>query len=258
MKHNSFQKSIILVLINFGLLFFFSNFMMPVAAQTNINPGTETPTPVSSTSLIFQEQKNDLELLKNKVDIMSEYSDRLMSTVQWTIGIVITVLILILGANWFTSYRQIKSELESFKATTSFNITQASKSIEDQLKEVFDTQFSSFEEQINSSIRAQLTLMNQQIVDLRIGQLATEAKLWEEESVWANALRNYIYIINLDPNTSLINNYLIKLQNAIVQYNKKLPALYVEEIEEAMNKLSDSQNTKILSSKILELVKNLT
>ena len=108
--------------------------MMPVAAQANINPGTATPAPDVSTSLFFQEQNNDLELLNNKVDIMSEYNDRLMNTVQWTIGIVITVLIVILGANWFTSYRQIRSEVETFKAAILLNITKESELIKDQYR----------------------------------------------------------------------------------------------------------------------------
>ena len=258
MKHNNFQKSKILLIINFVLVFFVFNFMIPVAAQTNINPGTETPTADSSTSLIFQEQQNDLELLNNKVDIMSEYSDRLMSTVQWTIGIVITVLIVILGANWFTTFRQIRADVETFKAATLLNLTKESELIKDQLIDMFDTKLSSFEKQVNSSIRAQYTLINQEIVDLRIFQLATEAKYWEEKGIWANAITQYLDIITLDPTTALITNYLMNLQNAIVKYGKKLPALTVEGIEEAMNLLSDSQNTKILSSKILELVKNQT
>lgn len=258
MKNNNFQRSIILLLINFVLVFFVFNFMMPVAAQTNINPGTATPAPDVSTSLLFQEQKNDLELLNNKVDIISEYNDRLMSTVQWTIGIVMTVLIVILGANWFTSYRQISSEVETFKAATLLNITKESELIKDQLIEMLDTQLSNFKEEIYSSIKAQHALMNQEIVDLRICQLATEAESWEEKGVWANAIKRYIDIITLDPNTALITNYLLRLQTAIVKYGQKLPALTVEGIEEAMNKLTDSQNTRILSSKILELVKNQT
>lgn len=256
MKHNKFQKSIVLLLIIFVFLFLVSISKMPVTAQTVINQGTESPTPDSSTSLIIQQQKNDLELLKNKVDIMSEYNNRLMSTVQWTIGIVITILVVILGANWFTSYKQINSEVESFKTTTLFNITKESELIKEQLKEMLDTQFSNIEEEIFSSISAQHTLLNQQIIDLRICQLATEAQLWEEKSVWANALRIYVEIINLNPNTSLLNNYLIKLQSAIINYGEKLPALYVGEIEEAITKISNFQNTNVLSSKILELVKN--
>ena len=231
--------------------------MIPVAAQSNINPGTETPTPDSSTSLIFREQI-DLELLNNKVDIMSEYNDRLMSTVQWTIGTVITVLIVILGANWFTTYRQISADVETFKAATLLNITKESELTKDQLKEMFDTKLSNFEKRMNSSIRAQHACMNQEIVDLRICQLGDEANIWEEKGIWANAITNYIDIITLDPTTALITTYLMKLQNAIVKYGKKLPAITVEGIEEAMNKLTDSQNTRIISSKILELVKNQT
>ena len=91
---NTIKSKIIFIILILGLisiagaLLFFTQ--KPAFAQS------DTPEPQSPSENSLVEGTKDLDVLEGQLEVMTEYTDRLMSTVQWALGIVVGVLVVIL------------------------------------------------------------------------------------------------------------------------------------------------------------------
>src|SRR6266536_5113476 len=75
----------------------------PLLAQT------PTPSPASSPSLTAE------ALLNHAIELTGQLDQRLLTTVYWCLGILVTVFVVLIGYNWFTSFRTQKREVAALR-----------------------------------------------------------------------------------------------------------------------------------------------
>lgn len=56
-----------------------------------------------------------IEVLKAQVEVMKSYQDKFLSTVYWSLGGVFGIVILLVGYNWFTNFKDQEKEIQYFK-----------------------------------------------------------------------------------------------------------------------------------------------
>lgn len=98
-------------LLNICLVILFSDFIfsqdLAIAKLTN--------TDVENKEEISQRIESKLEILEEKVDLCKDYSDRINSTYQWSMGIIFTVIIAFLGITGYNYHKNYKNELAKIK-----------------------------------------------------------------------------------------------------------------------------------------------
>lgn len=257
MKLKDINKTLFLisVFIFVSIILFMQT--IPISAQKEPISSTTTPSPISLMTDIPKTPDNELEVLNAKVNIISEYNDRMMKTVQWSLGFVASVLVLFLGLNLYSTNKQSKADFESLEKTTTLNITSENKNLKNQLEKSINDQIMNYEIKIESSIKDQNKQLTKMITRLEISTKSNEAKIWEIKKVWKNVITVYTDIINSDPNSPYINTSLSGLEEAIEKYDQKLHVWDIEKIEEALKNLGESHQTT--STRIKELIqKNIS
>lgn len=56
-----------------------------------------------------------IEVLKAQVEVMKSYQDNFLTTVYWSLGGVFSIVILLVGYNWFTNFKNQEKETQYFK-----------------------------------------------------------------------------------------------------------------------------------------------
>lgn len=56
-----------------------------------------------------------IEVLKAQVDVMKSYQDKFLSTVYWSLGGVFGIVILLVGYNWFTNFKNQEKDIQTLK-----------------------------------------------------------------------------------------------------------------------------------------------
>ncbi len=175
MKKFLLPQTAFLISISIVIGFSFFGQIRPISAQTEPYSNTKTPSPTEIISITdspsptfsnSQGQIDELWAINDKVDIISEYKDRMMNTVQWSIGSVITIFTFMLFINWFTSYRQNKNELNAFKKTTLENITKDSEKLKNDLTETLELKFNEIIGQIDQKLEGTNKQIDQKLKDI--------------------------------------------------------------------------------------------
>jgi len=257
MKQKYIKKTLFFtgVFIFVSIVFFVQ--IIPISAQTEPISSTTTPSPISLMPDMPKTPNNELEVLNAKVNIISEYNDRMIKTVQWSLGFVASILVVYLGLNLYSTNKQLKADFESLEKTITLNITSENKNLKNQLDKTINDQIMKYKDEIESSIKDQIKQLAGIITILEISTKVNEARIWEIKEVWKNAIDVYTNIINLDSNSPYINTSLSGLEKAIENYDKKLLVWDIEEIEGALKNLGESHQTT--STRIKELIqKNIS
>ncbi|TCB36858.1 hypothetical protein E0H82_03890 [Acinetobacter sp. ANC 4910] len=56
-----------------------------------------------------------IEVLKAQVEVMKSYQDKFLSTVYWSLGGVLGIVVLLVGYNWFTNFKNQEKEIQTLK-----------------------------------------------------------------------------------------------------------------------------------------------
>lgn len=56
-----------------------------------------------------------IEVLKAQVEVMKSYQDKFLSTVYWSLGGVFGIVILLVGYNWFTNFKNQEKDIQTLK-----------------------------------------------------------------------------------------------------------------------------------------------
>lgn len=83
-----------------------------------------------------------VEVLKAQVEVMKSYQDKFLSTVYWSLGGVFGIVVLLVGYNWFTNFKNQEKEEKYFKDLISINLSSAKTELLDALnteKSVLET-----------------------------------------------------------------------------------------------------------------------
>lgn len=268
MKRINFKMYSKLICISLILFLTFFINLSTISAQTEITPGSPTPTPSPSSTfndskiILSNDQNNEFELLKTKLDTVSDFNDKIISNVQWLIGLVLAAVTLILGGNWFTTYRQNKIDLENYKNLLLNNIEKASETTNENLNNELENRILKFTEQLNkkvdqiekqhkSKIDGYFENVKKDIISLQRQQLKSEATRVEREGIYTTATRIYTDLIKLDPDYFDVGDYLKSLINAIRKVDE-LQAYHISDIKKALRLLGDDY--KDISEQITSLM----
>lgn len=82
-----------------------------------------------------------IEVLKTQIEVMKSYQDRFLNIVTWSISIVMSILSLIAGFNWYTNTKNLEKELEVHKEMMANEWTALKQEIHNQLESNLSTKF---------------------------------------------------------------------------------------------------------------------
>lgn len=263
------KKNILIAILFLIILSVIMSLPKSVLAQNDIKKSQISTTPISPSN-----ELDRIEILEEKLEIISEYNDRLMSTLQWSLGTMITVFLVIFGLNWFINYRQYRTDIENFKDSVINSLSTETKKITAKMNQDFGRKNKKFETHSEQIIEEQITQLNkkiegyfqnerrnnnskfnsidQELTSCKLQDLKTQAEIWKMQGVYANAISRYVDMINLDPNHATIEFTLSNLEKAIIKYDRKLEDITVQNIEDAIKKVKDRNKT--LSERIIKLI----
>ena len=64
---------------------------------------------------LLNTQRIDIIRLKEQFSIVREYNDDFLTVILWSLGVLMTLTIVLLGFNWFQNSRAIRRDLDSIK-----------------------------------------------------------------------------------------------------------------------------------------------
>lgn len=167
-----------------------------------------------------------IEVLKAQVEVMKSYQDNFLTTVYWSLGGVFGIVILLVGYNWFTNFKNQEKEIHSLKII-----------IENEIKE----KKHELDKDMNEKIIGFLTKENRkvwrEINYLKYNQLMDELNTSKMEGLYGGCLRTINELISV---VSVLDGF--RLEEVL--------DLFVEVIELAHEK----KYKYILSSDCLALI----
>jgi hypothetical protein len=203
----------------------------PVAGQQQ--------TPSSSVSVstaakqIPETSSTEIKVLKAQLEMIQSYTDRLLTTVYWSLGAVFVIASLLVGFGWFTSIRlherdisAIRTELTGvFGSQLAAIRTELEKLVQDQIENLTK----SSAEAANAAVSKQAKPIQGDVKNLQEScrnlykQLAylefqSEAWYWEIKGVKSNEIMKYIEILRLaieDKNSHRISRTLKEIEELL-------------------------------------------
>lgn len=224
--------------------------------------------------------ESDRNLYKLLYENSAKSNANIISTIQWSIGIISTFVIVLLGSQILFNYRvnkeeirAIRSELEEKFHEFKTDLISNSNKERKELIEKFELKFSNNEKNIKDTISqhysekdkyidAKFDSFNKDISNLK-SQLKFEVKylkidiekvggeVWKIKGVNANALRNFIHSINLHIDTGLdlkheLDDIIETLQN-MTSISKNL----LTDLVKTLERVPEEYQTKKLKIKEL-------
>lgn len=102
-----------------------------------------------------------IEVLKAQVEVMKSYQDNFLTTVYWSLGGVFGIVVLLVGYNWFSNFKNQEKEIQYFKDLISSTLETSKKELSGELilskNEMLKNIMSEIDLKIDSSV---VTLRN--------------------------------------------------------------------------------------------------
>ncbi len=257
MKFRLPEKRIFIVGIFVFVFFLFCGKFIFLSQNLVLAQSQSTPTPISPTVIspqtILEDNDIEISILKTQLEDIKEYNKNLLSTVQWSIGIVVTMLVVFLGFNWFTTYRQYQKEIDEYKKELVRTISDDTNKFQATLTSTVNQNFDNLRTKDEELISNKFSSITNELNKIKIAQLESEANYWEMTGVYINAIKSYVRMIDVDPNHSTVEHTLSCLANSITHCQRKLDWLTIQNVEDAMNKTISHQ--KLLTEQVLTKVK---
>lgn len=191
---------------------------------------TTTPTPTAKTPPPANEKSttDEVAILKAQLEQMKFYDQKLLSTVYWSLGAVITLTILIAGFSWFTNFRLYERDKESLRREMSLEIDKFRSDV----KVLFSEQKSSLSNSLENlvtekfqegftDIDSKLDRLKTELTRNQINTNLLEAKIWTTKGVYKNAMT--VYMSTLEEATRKDQSqYYSSILNGILEIVEKL------------------------------------
>lgn len=132
-----------------------------------------------------------IEVLKAQVDVMKSYQDNFLTTVYWSLGAVLGIVVLLIGYNWFTNFKNQEKELQSLK-----------NHIEQELIAKKSDLDISVNKQISSTIAKENNKLRRNILNLQHKIALMEFNNYKNKKSYANCIRMIREIIDINKELS--------------------------------------------------------
>ncbi len=160
---------------------------------------------------------------------MKEYNQRLLETVYWALGVLITVILFVAGAGWYVNFRlyerdkaSIQTDLEALiKKQVASAFTLFRQNADQKLEEIKKLSFQSGEKAAEN-LSNKFEDLKHDIQYMRYQLLENEAKDWKAKEVYGNELMCYFRMSEIAKNFGggwewLLSNALEGLQNSLIR-----------------------------------------
>ena len=139
---------------------------------------------------------------------MRYYSDRLLSTVHWSLGVLVTVAAILVTFGWFVNFHLYDRDNESLsnelKAQVKLETTEAHARIDAAVATRLTAIEAKVETSVNSAIQrldarldTRFTTLERAMAKLEYDLKAESAERWCREGVGSNALRDYRQMLEI-------------------------------------------------------------
>lgn len=270
------MKKIPAILVLLAVITFTS---MAVAEDNKSTLTTKNNIQIEKLQKIVKEPSTQ-DLYKLLYENSSSSNDRIISTIQWSIGIISTFVIILLGSQIFFNYRVSKEEIrairsdleERFSDLRADALDASSKERSEIIKKI-DDKLTSMEQDYKESISSHYTEQSKYIdiklesFDKDLIRLKDELKsnisyilidlnrlegdVWKLRGVNANALKNFISTAELEINNGMSVKYSLQYIIEALQNIKKISKDDHAALDELIKKVPEEHGTAI--SKIKEL-----
>lgn len=220
----------------------------------------------------LQTAKNEIELLKVQISIMEKYNAEILNTVYFSIGMFVSIALVIIGFNWFSNDRDKKAFKDELRASMDIERKQIENRIEAFEVNIKSTLTSLAEEnkkvllkESNKKITELKEDFDFEIFLLKSRQLESEREDWLKSGDYSNAYR--CSLKKLDLCTSMpsyivyhltpmaLDDLLLDLRR-VEKSNFDLGSSLVSETESALQKLNGEHLT--IRNEILNLLSEVT
>lgn len=127
-----------------------------------------------------------IEVLKAQVEVMKSYQDNFLTTVYWSLGTVLGIVVLLIGLNWFTNFKNQEKEIHSLKIF-----------IENEIREKKHELDNDINEKITSLLTKENRNVWREINYLKYNQLLDELNKSKMEGLYGICLRTINELISI-------------------------------------------------------------
>lgn len=184
--------------------------------------------------------------LNAQIDVMREYNNKLLNTVYWALGTLVTVFTLLIGFGWFANFRVYERDKKTMKDEFGVlmqielkNIEQALMKRENKHTESLENLVKKHANEAVQSLRDEINTYTINIQELEYQMLEFRAEKWDEQKVLRNSIRTYLEMTELS--IKMKRDFFISraLDNVtrILKSGVEMDSDLVKDVHELLNKL---------------------
>jgi hypothetical protein len=221
-----------------------STFMVvPALARAQSITTTQTIT----TSALTPTQVQDLEIiaLRAQLDLMQRYDQRLLETVYWSLGVVVTALAVIVGLGFYTNFRlyerdkvamlqELRQELQSLAEA---NRSQLSNELQAGVKSLPDT----VKQDVTAGLRpvkSDIASISRKLHNLEMARYELAIQIAKISGKDPNILSSYAELISLASDSEVFSEMYVHNLLDDLQLITCLAPYHLNVLENALGKLT--------------------
>jgi len=195
---------------------------------------------------ILEKYANNEQYLNNQLEELRRFNNSLLSTVHWSLGISVSIVVLLIGFSWYTNFKSFEEDKE--KLIEDFNnlISKKVKLVKKELLTQIETVQKESTETIIKDVDKQFLHHKERIMLLMSDSITKNTFSWLEDGKYEEAIKSIA--INLEFSTELHNNERINnsidLLRDILKNDFSISSESVQMINDAIKHLPDDYETE--------------
>jgi len=130
----------------------------------------------------------EILVLRAQLDTTRDFDQRLLGTVQWSLGIVVATLAVLVGYNWYTNHREIERDKAALKEELAVGL----KALDTSFRELIATKMIAAEKEFRAASESTTDALRDQVNKRFLAQdikvYTDTAEDWEKQKIPANAV----------------------------------------------------------------------
>jgi hypothetical protein len=146
---------------------------------------------------------NSANSLEHVVELTGQLDQRLLTTVYWCLGTLVTVFLILVGYNWFVNFRiherdfrELRKEISVRLDAAVDKIEAAAKTATQELKTELRKSTESYVDSKTSGVKSDIDSLRRDVGRLEAADLKREVDSWFSEKVYTNALFRHVQYLH--------------------------------------------------------------
>jgi low affinity Fe/Cu permease len=221
---------------------------------------------VSSVAISFAQtissknSQQEIAVLQAQLKLMQAYQASLLSTVYWSLGITLTITIILVTYNWFVNNKMSERDRAALNQELRGVIEENSSQKFAQIEKAHQESITNTIKEYVSEISSKIDSVNKQLPDIHFKVLQSEARYWEIQKVGANELDRYLELLPIamkmksGANISIVLDKLLDLMkngnfpfhtfnSDLIEFLDNLPNKYSPEVDAIKELLSKNRKS---------------